>query len=94
MKQVNVHQAKSQLSQLLAAVEAGEEVVIARSGKPIARLSLIVPQQEQVIYREPGRWKGKIWHADDWDSPEANAEIARGFFESETDEELFGPPPK
>jgi antitoxin (DNA-binding transcriptional repressor) of toxin-antitoxin stability system len=94
VKQVNVHQAKSQLSQLLAAVEAGEEVVIARSGKPIARLSLIVPQQEQVTYREPGRLKGRIWYADDWDSPETNAEIARGFFESETDEELFGPPPK
>lgn len=35
---VNVHEAKTQLSQLLARVEAGEEVVIARAGKPIARL--------------------------------------------------------
>jgi prevent-host-death family protein len=36
--QVNVHQAKSQLSQLLVAVENGEEIVIARNGSPVARL--------------------------------------------------------
>ena len=38
MKEVNVHQAKTQLSQLLRRVEAGEVVVIARAGKPVARL--------------------------------------------------------
>ena len=38
MTTVNVHQAKTQLSRLLAQVEAGEEVVIARNGKPVARL--------------------------------------------------------
>ncbi len=38
MKQVNIHEAKTRLSQLLAEVEAGEEVVIARAGKPVVRL--------------------------------------------------------
>ncbi len=39
MKQVNVHEAKTQLSRLLQAVEDGEEIVIARAGKPVATLS-------------------------------------------------------
>lgn len=38
MKTVNIHEAKTQLSRLIAAVEAGEEVVLARGGKPVARL--------------------------------------------------------
>lgn len=37
--QVNVHQAKTHLSELLARVESGEEIVIARNGKPVARLA-------------------------------------------------------
>jgi antitoxin (DNA-binding transcriptional repressor) of toxin-antitoxin stability system len=93
MKQVNVHQAKSQLSRLLAAVEAGEEVIIARAGKPVARLTLVVAEPERKIYREPGVMKGKITFAPDWDSPETNAEIAELFYASDNDEELFGPPP-
>ncbi len=93
MKQVNVHEAKSQLSQLLAEAEAGEDVVIARAGKPIVRLTLVAPEPEGKIYREPGQFKDDIHYSDDWDSPAVNAEIARSFFESETDDELFGPPP-
>lgn len=45
MKMVNVHTAKTQLSQLLAEVEAGEEVVIARNGTPVARLIRYVTQE-------------------------------------------------
>lgn len=41
--QVNVHEAKTHLSRLLAQVEAGQEVVIARGGRPVARLSPMVP---------------------------------------------------
>ncbi len=44
MKQVNVHEAKTALSNLLRLVETGESVVIARSGKPVAELKLIVPE--------------------------------------------------
>ena len=53
---VNVHQAKTQLSRLLAQVEAGEEVVIARRGEPVARLVGCKPQSE----RKPDVLKEKI----------------------------------
>jgi prevent-host-death family protein len=80
MKQVNVHQAKSQLSQLLAAVEAGEEVVIARAGKPVARLVAVADAPVRKVYREPGAWAGQVWYADDYDM--ADQEILEAFEES------------
>lgn len=65
--QVNVYEAKSTLSALLAKVAAGEEVVIARHGRPVARL---VPMTERPKQREPGGWKGRVWIADDFDEPD------------------------
>jgi prevent-host-death family protein len=62
---VNVHEAKTQLSRLLARVAAGEEIVIAKSGRPIARL---VPMQEPVG-RVPGRYEGQGYIAEDFDAP-------------------------
>ncbi len=56
MSIVNVHQAKTQLSRLLAQVEAGEEVVIARRGQPVARLVSCKPRGK----RQFGAMKGKI----------------------------------
>jgi prevent-host-death family protein len=53
MKTVNIHEAKTTLSQLLAEVEQGEDVVIARNGVPVARLTAIRP----AISREPGLWR-------------------------------------
>jgi prevent-host-death family protein len=53
MKTVNIHEAKTTLSALLAEVEKGEEVVIARNGKPIARLTSI----ERRARREEGSWR-------------------------------------
>ena len=64
MKMVNVHEAKTQLSRLLEAVEAGEDVVIARAGKPVARLLPVVAGS-----RTPGRLKGKVTMTDDFDAP-------------------------
>jgi len=58
MKTVNVHQAKTQLSRLLKRVEAGEEVVVARAGKPVAKL---VPLSKKKS-REPGLWLRKYPH--------------------------------
>ncbi len=63
-KQVNVYEAKTQLSKLLEEVEGGGEVVIARNGKPVARL---VPLQRSSPDRVPGGWEGKVWIADDFD---------------------------
>ena len=53
MKTVNVHEAKSTLSALLALVEQGEEVVIARNGEPVAKLSPYQPPQT----RQKGAWR-------------------------------------
>ena len=53
---VNVHQAKTQLSRLLARVEAGEDVVIARRGEPVARLVGCKPRSK----RQPDVLKGKV----------------------------------
>jgi prevent-host-death family protein len=73
---VNIHEAKTHLSRLVERVEAGEEIVIARGGKPVARL---VPLGLRTRPRQLGTLRGKIWVAPDWDSPEVNAEIARDF---------------
>ncbi len=64
MHQVNMHEAKSNLSALVEEVLVGGEVVIARAGKPLARL---VPYSARKEPRKPGRWKGKLWVADDFD---------------------------
>lgn len=63
---VNVHEAKTHLSKLLAEVGRGEEIVIARAGKPVARL---VPLESRRAPRQPGSAKGQIWIADDFDAP-------------------------
>jgi len=75
VKTVNVHEAKTHLSKLLEIVEAGEQVVIARSGKPVAKL---VPFEAQP--RRPGRLKGKIKLRADFDAPlpEPIARVFRG----------------
>jgi antitoxin (DNA-binding transcriptional repressor) of toxin-antitoxin stability system len=62
--QVNMHEAKSQLSALAEKVLEGERVIIAKAGKP--HLELIPYQPKQAI-RKPGSFKGKIWMADDFD---------------------------
>jgi prevent-host-death family protein len=56
---VNVHQAKTHLSKLLERVAAGEEVVIARAGRPVARLVPINPKEP----RRPGLAKGRLTEA-------------------------------
>ena len=66
MTTVNVHEAKTQLSRLLEAVEAGEEVIIARAGKPVARL---VPLAADKPRRRLGLLKGRLSVPDDFDAP-------------------------
>jgi prevent-host-death family protein len=62
----NVREAKTHFSRLLARVLAGEEVVIAKAGEPIAR---IVPIRAAPIRREPDTCRGQIWVAEDFDAP-------------------------
>lgn len=66
MRTVNMHEAKSQLSALVEAANAGEEVVIARAGMPVARL---VPYRATSEPRRPGGWEGNVWISDDFDAP-------------------------
>ena len=77
MAMVNTHEAKTHLSRLLERVAAGEEIVIGKSGKPVAKL---VPYTEARKPREFGTLKGKLRVAPDWDSDETNEEIAELFY--------------
>ena len=64
MRTVNIHAAKTQLSRLVEAAAAGEEIIIAKAGKPVARLC---PLAEQKKKRVLGRLRGKIVVPDDFD---------------------------
>jgi antitoxin (DNA-binding transcriptional repressor) of toxin-antitoxin stability system len=65
---VNIHEAKTHLSRLLESVERGEEVVIARAGHPVAKLSQFSPARPRVA--DPGSMQGTDWwSADDFDAP-------------------------
>lgn len=64
---MNMHEAKTTLSKLVEEVQAGEDVVIARAGKPVARL---IPYVERRQPRKPGAMKGQIWMAPNFDDPD------------------------
>jgi len=66
MKTVNVHEAKTHLSRLLDEVQAGQEVVIARAGRPVARLVPLAPERPP---RRLGILAGRYAVPDDWDAP-------------------------
>ena len=72
--QVNMHEAKSQLSRLGERAWKGEDVVIAKAGKPYLRL---VPYKPEKQRRIPGDLKGKIWIAPDFD--ETPEEVIKAF---------------
>jgi prevent-host-death family protein len=68
-KTVNIHAAKTNLSSLIAEVEAGEEIIIARAGKPVAKLVPLKKGTKRLPSREPGFMKGKIWVGPDFEDP-------------------------
>ena len=63
---VNVHEAKTHFSQFLDRVMNGEEIIIAKAGKPVARL---LPISEKPLQRTPGSAAGQVWIAPDFDAP-------------------------
>lgn len=67
MQTINIHDAKTQFSKLIEAVLQGEEIVIAKAGKPAARLVPLSAKNR--VIRRPGSMKGKITIADDFDAP-------------------------
>ncbi|MCG3198934.1 MAG: type II toxin-antitoxin system Phd/YefM family antitoxin [Candidatus Omnitrophica bacterium] len=75
MRVTNVHEAKTHLSRLLDQVSNGEEVVIGKAGKPIARL---VPYQPPKKERRLGLLRGQIWMAEDFD--ELPEDILKTFY--------------
>lgn len=62
---VNMHEAKTRLSELVRLVEAGEKVVLARNGTPVAELV----RPERPKKREGGFWKGQVWISPHFDEP-------------------------
>jgi len=74
MRQVDIHEAKAELSQLLEAVEAGERIVIARAGEPVA---VLIPWKAAVGRRKLGLFAGQATIHNDFD--ELPADIAAAF---------------
>ncbi|MSP61349.1 MAG: type II toxin-antitoxin system Phd/YefM family antitoxin [Myxococcales bacterium] len=66
MKEVNVHEAKTHFSRLLRRVQAGEEILIARAGKPVARLMPLEPPRKS---RQLGQDEGLFEVPEDFDAP-------------------------
>ncbi len=62
----SLYEAKTSLSQLVERAAAGEEIIIAKSGRPLAKL---VPLSQKRKPREPGGWEGRMRIAEDFDAP-------------------------
>jgi prevent-host-death family protein len=74
---VNVYEAKTHLSRLIEQAAGGEDVIIARNGKPVARLTELEEHENPIRF---GVLKGKLKVPDDFDAPLEDA-IIRGFEE-------------
>lgn len=75
MKTVNIHAAKTHLSSLVEEAAAGEEIILAKAGKPVARL---VALEKPDFRKSFGILKGKVWISKDFDAP-LPPEILKGF---------------
>lgn len=64
-KIVNMHEAKTSLSKLVEEAERGEDILLARAGKIVARIVALRPART----RELGQWKGKVRMSEDFDAP-------------------------
>jgi len=74
MIQININEAKTQLSKLVEKAAQGEEIIIAKAGKPIARLMPLATHESKP--RTPGGMKGQIWLAEDFNAPMSDEELA------------------
>ncbi len=71
----NLYEAKTSLSRLVDRAANGEEIVLSKAGRPLAKL---VPFQRTTLPRQPGGWEGRMRIADDFDEP-LPSEILAGF---------------
>ncbi len=74
--QINMHEAKTRLSELVAACEHGEDVVLARNGKAVARLVAVDDSAPCQPPKRLGAFKGTFILPSDWDAPLSGAELA------------------
>lgn len=74
--QVNMLEAKNQLSRLVAAAERGDEVIVARNGVPVARIVRYKPPPRVL---PPGAWKGKVRYSTEWRSAATEAAVEELF---------------
>ena len=63
---VNIHHAKTQFSKLIERVQSGEEIIVAKAGKPVAKLVPLMPPRKP---RVPGRARGTFTMSEDFDAP-------------------------
>lgn len=91
--EVNVHHAKTHLSKLIAAVESGEEVIIARAGKPAVKLVIVPLPVRKSRKHLRGSGIGKLWVAEDAFSPETDLEIQKLFVADDPKFENLGKKP-
>lgn len=73
MESVNIYDAKTRLSQLVDRAASGEDVVVSRNGKPLVRITQLVPPKRSVTF---GLLKGKVKIAADFDAPLADDVLA------------------
>ena len=78
---ISLYDAKTKLSSLVDRAAAGEEIVIAKNGRPLARLGPVPAEKPN---RVPGGWEGMVWVADDFDEP-LTADVQRYFEGAEDD---------
>ena len=76
MRTVNISQAKALLSRLVEEAAGGEEIVIAKHNRPMARL---IALEASTRPRKPGGWEGQVWMADEFDAP-LPKELEMGFY--------------
>lgn len=74
MRITNMHQAKTHLSELVDRARRGEEVIIGKAGRPVARL---VPYEQDTGPRRGGQWHGKVRMSEDFD--ELPSDLAAAF---------------
>lgn len=83
MSIVNMHEAKTHLSRLVERAAAGEEIIIAKNGKPMAKL---IPVTPDLSPRVPGSMRGQIWIAEDFDD-ELPADLLAAFYGEDENED-------
>ena len=75
MESVNIYEAKTRLSQLVDKAAAGEDVIVSRNGKPLVRITALVPEKRQIKF---GVLRGKVTIAPDFDAP-LPSDVLAGF---------------